>query len=110
VIVVASEERDLRIIASNVGTPLEGGHHGRYKSLLMEKRFFSDIVEGDYVAIEVERLNCQERILRDVTGIRLIPRVVGRKGTRGSLLGGRFQEGPGRGLGRECWWWWCLGW
>jgi hypothetical protein len=52
-----------------VGTPLEGGHHGRYKSLLMEKRFFSDIVERDYVAIEVERLNCQERILRDVTDI-----------------------------------------
>lgn len=49
--------------------PLEGGHHGRYKSLLMEKRFFSDIVERDYVAIEVERLNCQERILRYVTDI-----------------------------------------
>jgi hypothetical protein len=57
--------------------PLEGGHHGRHKSLLMEKRFFSDIVERDYVAIEVERLDCQERILRYVTDIRLIARVVG---------------------------------
>jgi hypothetical protein len=49
--------------------PLEGGHHGRHKSLLMEKRFFSDIVERDYVAIEVERLDCQERILRYVADI-----------------------------------------
>lgn len=53
----------------NVGNPLEGAHHGRYKSLLMEKRFFSDIVERDYVAIEVERLDCQEGILRYVTDI-----------------------------------------
>jgi hypothetical protein len=56
--------------------PLEGGHHGRYKSLLMEKRFFSDIVERDYVAIEVEGLDCQEGILRYVADIRLIARVV----------------------------------
>jgi hypothetical protein len=48
--------------------PLKGGHHGRDKSL-MEKRLFSDIVEGDNVAIEVERLDCQERILRNVTDI-----------------------------------------
>jgi hypothetical protein len=53
----------------SVQPPLEGGHHGRHKGLLMEKRFFSDIVERDYVAIEVERLDCQERILRNVTDI-----------------------------------------
>ena len=49
--------------------PLEGADHGRYKSLLMEKRLLSDIVERDYVAIEVERLDCQEGILRCVTDI-----------------------------------------
>jgi len=76
----------------------------------MEKGFFSDIVERDYVAIEVERLDCQERILRYVTDIRLIARVVRGKGTARSLFGGRFQEGPGRGLGRECWRWWRLWW
>jgi hypothetical protein len=90
--------------------PLEGGHHGRYKSVLMEKRFLSDIVERDYVAIEVERLDGQEGILRYVTDIRLIARVVRRKRTTGSLLGGRFQEGPCRGLSGKCWGWWCLWW
>jgi hypothetical protein len=48
---------------------LKGAHHGRHKSLLMEKGFFSDIVEGNYVAIEVERLDCQERVLRYVADI-----------------------------------------
>jgi hypothetical protein len=49
--------------------PLKGGHHGRDKRLLMEKGLFSNIVEGDNVAIEVERLDRQERILRYVTDI-----------------------------------------
>ena len=48
---------------------LEGGHHGRDKGLLMEKRFFGDIVEWDYVAIEVERLDCLRRSFRYVTDI-----------------------------------------
>jgi hypothetical protein len=49
--------------------PLKGGHQGRDKGLLMEKGLFSDIVERDNVAIEVERLDRQERILRYVTDI-----------------------------------------
>lgn len=56
---------------------LVGSHHGRYKSLLMEKGLFGDIVEWDYVAIKVEGLNCQDGILRNVAGIGLVARVIG---------------------------------